>query len=168
MLSEIQDRSRSGTEPCCTANCETAGETAAVAACRSHGRSVTCRDFWRFRCRFPTIARDRPLAIVRLSQHGSVPPSRRCRVEIRHVTAEGLRPFAKKTLGAGRARVSRKNVPEAPKSARGDVAVQSHRAVGPRANDRQAAGGTFFRPADWVFDREWPQAFTWSANFREA
>jgi len=35
------------------------------------GRSVTCRDFWRSRCRFPTAARDRPLAIVRLSQHVS-------------------------------------------------------------------------------------------------
>src|SRR5580765_3584487 len=90
MLSEIQDRSRSGTEPCCPANCETAGETAAVATCRSHGRSVTCRDFWRFRCRFPTVDCDRPLAIVRLSQQGSVPPSGPWHVEIRRITPERL------------------------------------------------------------------------------
>ena len=81
---------------------------------------------------------------------------------------KGLGLFAKKTLGAGRVSVRRKNVPEAPKSARGDVAMRSHRAVGPRANDRQAAGGRFFRPADWVFDREWPRALTWFANFRMA
>jgi hypothetical protein len=51
---------------------------------------VTCRDFWRFRCRFPTVACDRPLAIVRLSQHVSVPPP-----------LPGSGPFSKKTTAAG-------------------------------------------------------------------
>jgi hypothetical protein len=107
-----------GPDTCCPANSETAGETAAVARCRSHGRSVTCRDFWRFRCRFPTVARDRPLAIVRLSQHVSVPPP-----------MPGLGPFSKKTISRRR---------------------------------------MFFRPADWVFDGEWPHALKWFANFRGA
>ena len=111
----LSGRWRSGPKPCCTANCETAGETAAVAACRLHGRSVTCRDFWRFRCRFPTDARDRPLAIVRLSQHGSSPlaePTGTWKFATSRLKGLGL--FAKKALGAGRAYVRRKNVPEAP------------------------------------------------------
>ena len=73
----IDYRRRGGPNPCCTANCETAGETAAIATCRRNRRSVTCGDFRRFRCRFPTDARDRPLAIVRLSQHVSGPALRR-------------------------------------------------------------------------------------------
>jgi hypothetical protein len=52
---------------------------------------VTCRDFWRFRGRFPTDARDRPLAIVRLSQHVSVPPP-----------LPGSGPFSKETTAPAR------------------------------------------------------------------
>src|SRR5262249_51197353 len=31
------------------------------------------------------------------------------------------------------------------------------RGVAPHGHDRRAAAGTFFRAADWVFDREWPE-----------
>src|SRR5206468_5868913 len=56
--------------------------------------------------------------------------------------------FAKKTLGAGRARDSRKSGPEAPKSPWGDE-------VGPHGNHRQAAAGSLFRPAERVFRAKW-------------
>jgi hypothetical protein len=163
----VSDRWRSGPKTCCTANSETAGETPAVAACRLHGRSVTCRDFWRFRGRFPTDARDRPLAIVRLSQRVSVPllqmPFGNSRPR-----ACGSWLFAKKTLEqAGRATDGktsrRRRSPHGVTKRCGRIAE-----LGPRANDRQAAAGMFFRPADWVFDREWPRAAGDSANLRGA
>jgi hypothetical protein len=89
-------------------------------------------------------------------------------VEIRHVTDEGLGPFAKKTLEqavrttAGKTSRRRRN-PHGVTKRGGRIAE-----LGPRADDQQVAGGTFFRPADWVFDREWPQAVSWFANFRPA
>src|SRR5262249_48051304 len=51
------------------------------------------------------------------------------------------------------------------KSPWGDGANRSQRGVAPHGNDRQVAGGTFFRAADWVFDREWARAIRWSTNF---
>jgi hypothetical protein len=81
---------------------------------------------------------------------------------------KGLGLFAKKTLEqAGRATDGktsrRRRSPHGVTKRRGRIAE-----LGPRANDRHAAGGMFFRPADWVFDREWPQGLKWFANFIEA
>src|SRR3954469_10090190 len=53
--------------------------------------------------------------------------------------------FAKKTCGAGRARVRRKSVAKAPKSPRGDV-------VGPRGSADMSIA-TLFRPAEWLSER---------------
>ena len=80
----------------------------------------------------------------------------------------GSGPFAKKTLEQavratdGKTARRRRN-PRGVTKRCGRIAE-----LGPHGNHRQAAGGTFFRPADWVFDREWPRGVQWSANFRKA
>jgi hypothetical protein len=66
-------------------------------------RSVTCEDFWRSRCRFPTIARDRPLEWFAFR---STLPSRRRRpvaAEIRTARLKRLGPVREENPGAGRA-----------------------------------------------------------------
>ena len=152
-------RLRSGPDTCCTANSETAGETAAAAACRWHGSSVSCRDFWRFRDRFPSHACDRPLAIVRLSQQVSAPHAPACTWKFSPVSKNGSGPFAKKTLEQA-ARAPDGKTSRRRRSPRG-VTKRCDRIakLGPHGNHRQAAGGMFFRPADWVFGREWACAF---------
>ncbi len=86
-------------------------------------------------------------------------------LEIRYGTVKGLGPFAEKTLEQaerttdGKTSRRRRN-PHGVTKRCGRIAE-----LGPRAHDRQAAGGMFFRPADWVFDREWSRAFTVVGEF---
>jgi hypothetical protein len=74
-----------------------------------------------------------------------------------HGRSDGSGLFAKKTLeqavGAIDGKTSRRRRNPHGVTKRCDRIAE----LGPRANDRQAADGMFFRPADWVFDREWPR-----------
>ena len=79
-----------------------------------------------------------------------------CLSEIRSSTGSG--PFAKNTLGAGRAGDRRQNVLEAPKSARGDEAPRSHRGAGAPRMPPTSRRRTFCRLAELGVRSKWPRA----------
>src|SRR6185312_4632607 len=75
---------------------------------------------------------------------------------------------AKKKPGAGRARDRRKTSWRRRNPHGVTKWCDRIAELGPRANDRQAAVGVFFRTADWVFDREWPRARSVVGEFPRA